>query len=691
MIELINVSKSYYIKNKKIAALNNVSISFPNNGLIFITGKSGSGKTTLLNVIGGLDTFDSGSFKFQGNIISDFNENSWSKYRNSYVGYIFQDDNLLEEFNVYENISLPLGFQRNIPIDESISKALDEVGLKDYEARKINELSGGQKQRVAIARSLVKQSKVLLADEPTGSLDSETSEDIFKLLKRLSKTQLIIVVSHDISSAEKYGDEIIEIKDGNIIKNTKTTKKSGTRTPLNLKKGKIDSKCKLKLSINSFLRKPFRFLVLLFLCTFGFSLMAGAIKFCFWNPEQVEEQLLSSQTIVYVSRTAIEVESDNYFHMMQERKFDDKSINDFCSLFPGVQLISYGADYPNDVYVRYYSEPSIRESTYYGGIQTRYLNCNQQMLEKMGFTLEAGTYPSDDWELSDIGITKHMFEMFKLFGFYNYDKNTGIESKVEIKSYKDIIGLKSYTGNTIKCIIDTHEDLEQFSQIKNYALGVSQTYNASYETSNYYNFFTKTCFQCSIFLSPNYQLISEEKDYIALLYDEDIFEKYNIVSKILESNEYQFEDYYSAVLKNHTSSAYKFGKTMLIVAFTIIIFSIVLFTNFISTSILEKYKQIGILCALGADKKSIMSVFVLQNILTGTVIFICSFFSIKYLVLPLLLLLGTADGFPVAWYSIGAIDYVLIFAAIISSSIISSTIPFVKFWKKSPREIICGK
>ena len=213
MISIKNVTKIYKSKKgKDTIALDNISLQFANKGLVFIVGKSGSGKSSLLNIIGGLDKYNSGEIIFDG--FNEFKDKDYDYYRNSQVGFVFQDFNLIPEYNVYQNIELSLSLQKKHTSKFQIDKYLNIVGLENIGNRTIDELSGGQRQRVSIARALIKNSKIILADEPTGSLDSITSKQIFELLKQLSKYKLVIVVSHDIESAKLYADRIIQITDG---------------------------------------------------------------------------------------------------------------------------------------------------------------------------------------------------------------------------------------------------------------------------------------------------------------------------------------------------------------------------------------------------------------------------------------------------------------------------------------------
>ncbi len=204
-------------KGVPVMALDKVSITFPETGMVFLLGKSGSGKSTLLNVLGGLDNYNGGEIKIKGVSSKEFKQKHFDSYRNTYVGFIFQEYNVLDEFTVGANIALAIELQNRKAEDSEVNKILKEVDLEGFANRKPNELSGGQKQRVAIARALVKNPQIIMADEPSGALDSNTGKQIFDTLKKLSKEKLVIVVSHDREFAETYADRIIELSDGKVI------------------------------------------------------------------------------------------------------------------------------------------------------------------------------------------------------------------------------------------------------------------------------------------------------------------------------------------------------------------------------------------------------------------------------------------------------------------------------------------
>ncbi len=218
MLEIRNITKVYRSKaGMNVKALDDVSIRFPETGMVFLLGKSGSGKSTLLNVIGGLDSCDSGEFIIMGKSSKDFAGSDFDAYRNTFLGFIFQEYNILDDFTVGANIGLALQLQGKKATNEAIEAILEEVDLVGYAHRKPNELSGGQKQRVAIARALVKDPQIIMADEPTGALDSNTGKQVFDTLKNLSRTKLVLIVSHDRDFAERYADRIIELSDGRIV------------------------------------------------------------------------------------------------------------------------------------------------------------------------------------------------------------------------------------------------------------------------------------------------------------------------------------------------------------------------------------------------------------------------------------------------------------------------------------------
>jgi putative ABC transport system permease protein len=259
MLELNEVSKTY-ANNRKIIALNNIDLSFPNRGLIFVIGKSGSGKSTLLNLIGGIDNCTSGEIRFNGRNVCDFNSKQIDNYRNYHVGFVFQEFNLIDQLSVRDNISLPLEIQNysQIELIREVERSLIEVDMTEFINRKASDLSGGEKQRIAIARALIKKPEIILADEPTGNLDSENGLKILGLLKELSKERLVVVVTHDREFAIQFADRIVELSDGEIKSDKNMTKVDFYKNDITIdnskssKKGNISIRLLLKF-LHSFL------------------------------------------------------------------------------------------------------------------------------------------------------------------------------------------------------------------------------------------------------------------------------------------------------------------------------------------------------------------------------------------------------------------------------------------------------
>lgn len=218
MLVLKDIFKEYRSENSVVPALQGISLSFRKNEFVCILGQSGCGKTTLLNIIGGLDRYTTGDLVINGRSTKFFRDRDWDAYRNHSVGFVFQSYNLIPHQSVLANVELALtlsGVSRSERRKRAV-EALKSVGLEDQIQKKPNQLSGGQMQRVAIARALVNNPDILLADEPTGALDSATSVQVMEILKEVAKQRLVIMVTHNPELAEKYATRIIRLLDGKV-------------------------------------------------------------------------------------------------------------------------------------------------------------------------------------------------------------------------------------------------------------------------------------------------------------------------------------------------------------------------------------------------------------------------------------------------------------------------------------------
>ncbi len=251
MLRLKDITKNYKVGNGEIRVLKGLSVSFRKSEFVSILGPSGCGKTTTLNIVGGLDKYTSGDLIIAGKSTKNFSDRDWDIYRNHRIGFIFQSYNLIPHQTVLGNVELALtisGIGKEERVARSL-KALEKVGLKGEEYKRPNQLSGGQCQRVAIARALVNEPDILLADEPTGALDSKTSVQIMDLIKEISKDKLVIMVTHNGEIAEQYSNRIIRLVDGEIVEDTNPyTEQEEIEESKVISKNKIEKKSKAKMS-----------------------------------------------------------------------------------------------------------------------------------------------------------------------------------------------------------------------------------------------------------------------------------------------------------------------------------------------------------------------------------------------------------------------------------------------------------
>ncbi len=261
MLELKDIRKSYKVGGKEQVVLKGITTKFRKNEFTSILGASGSGKTTLLNIIGGLDKYDYGDLIIDGNSTSDYRDSDWDSYRNYRVGFIFQSYNLIMHQSVLSNVEMALTLSGVSKSERKkrATEALIKVGLKDHINKKPNQLSGGQMQRVAIARALVNNPEIILADEPTGALDSETSVQIMELIKDIAKDKLVIMVTHNPEIAKQYSTRIVELKDGVIVKDSNPVKNDKEENEdKKIKRTSMSLLTSLALSFNNLLTKKGR-------------------------------------------------------------------------------------------------------------------------------------------------------------------------------------------------------------------------------------------------------------------------------------------------------------------------------------------------------------------------------------------------------------------------------------------------
>ena len=308
MLKLNNVKKDYKTGDFVQHALKGISLSFRENEFVAILGPSGSGKTTLLNIIGGLDRYSKGDLIIDGKSTKKFKDKDWDAYRNHAIGFVFQSYNLIGHISVLENVEMGMtlsGESASVRRKKALS-LLEKVGLKEHANKKPNQLSGGQMQRVAIARALANDPKIILADEPTGALDSKTSTQIMELIKEISKDKLVIMVTHNRELAESYATRIVEMKDGELLNDSKPFKSDDKTGNLKIQKTSMSFWTALKLSFGNIRTKKGRTFLTAFASSIGIigiALILSLSNGFNIEVENFEQDSLSQSPIMITNQT----------------------------------------------------------------------------------------------------------------------------------------------------------------------------------------------------------------------------------------------------------------------------------------------------------------------------------------------------------------------------------------------------
>ena len=329
MLEIKNISKSYVTGTFTQKALDNFSLKFRREEFVSILGQSGSGKTTLLNIIGGLDKYDEGDLIINDKSTKSFKEKDWDAYRNNCIGFIFQNYNLITHISILENIEMGMTLS-GVGSKEKREKALEalrKVGLEEHAHKKPNQLSGGQMQRVAIARALATDPDIILADEPTGALDSKTSQQIMKLIKEISKDKLVIMVTHNRQLAEEYSTRIVELKDGKLISDSNPIKKvEKDAETFSIRKTAMSFLTALKLSFNNIKTKKGRTALTAFASSIG--IIGIALILSLSNGFKIEidnfEKDSLSEAPIIISQQSMKLDEETILKMQDQHQSAEK-------------------------------------------------------------------------------------------------------------------------------------------------------------------------------------------------------------------------------------------------------------------------------------------------------------------------------------------------------------------------------
>ena len=401
MLTLKNVKKSYTTGDFTQVALDGVSLNFRENEFVAILGPSGSGKTTCLNVIGGLDKYDSGDLIINGKSTKEFSDSEWDSYRNNSVGFIFQSYNLIGHLDIVSNVEMGMtlsGISSKIKRQKAL-EALERVGLKNHIHKKPNQLSGGQMQRVAIARALANDPKIILADEPTGALDTKTSVQIMELIKEISKEKLVIMVTHNPELAKDYADRIVEFRDGNIVSDSNPLKSETKKEEYSLKKTSMSFFTALKLSAMNIKTKKGRTFLTALASSIGIIGIAVILSLSNGFDKKIaetQEDTLSEYPIT-ISRQAQEISKEAIESKREEMKkkitgSSDKVDSDEVYLYDSSDNMVTHTNNISDDYIEYIKniDPEIVDSIGY----TRIASMN--LLRKVGDEIKPITFSADD-------------------------------------------------------------------------------------------------------------------------------------------------------------------------------------------------------------------------------------------------------------------------------------------------------
>ena len=439
MIELLKVNKVYHTNTDDVTALKNVSMKLYDDQLTFIVGGSGSGKSTLLNCISGLDSIDSGTIFF--NETEKMNNNNYK-----YIGLVFQEHHLIESLSVYENLRLVLS-EDNAPL---IKMVLSEVELSNIENKIVNTLSGGEKQRVSIARALLKNSNILLCDEPTGSLDQNNTDNIFRILKKLSKKIQIIVVSHDEKSASKYGDRIIRLHDGEVIEDTTLIDSAKEyKSPVNdNQKPHLPIKLLGKISIKYILSRPVisLFMIILTLFSFIFVGLSYSIK-DIDSEKKIVQSMMDNQVKNFSFQKKIYCDEDQSYiinlgedDVLEIKELTNKNI---------YNIYSFRDNYLTNICTS-------NGGNLYFNTLSGYAEINRDFINDFRLTLY-GELPQNN---NEVVITKYLFSAMQTCGIYKSDSLFFPSSEDEVLGeYLEV----DYSSYKICGVLDTNFDLSRYS------------------------------------------------------------------------------------------------------------------------------------------------------------------------------------------------------------------------------------
>lgn len=729
MIETRELSKTYKMGRKSVQAVNSVSLRLPDTGMVFVVGKSGSGKTTLLNLLGGLDKPTGGEILLDGKSAEQFTDRDFEAYRNSCVGFVFQEYQLLESYTVGVNVKIAAELQGRTVERSEVEEIFRRLELTDENGdtlydRHVSELSGGQRQRVAIARAMIKSTKILLADEPTGALDSQTGEDLYRLLKELSGGMLLVIVTHDVDSAERYGDRIIEMRDGKIRSDRVigSGADDASMAPKNndvqrqMVPGKMPIGRAIVMGLSGLRHNRFRLVLSILIAVISLVFMGFSLV------TQTADFLISEMNTAYShGRRMVILSGDSDSRVT--KVFTKGVVTSYTV------STSYLADEQIEILAQYTNiiKTSTPSRFSYGYIAWDNLS-NYEKLNPYNFltlktpikrlvALDPETGEEDamltrDARLSEdtecrlpqnteeIAITDYHATMFMRMGYVdNSDGGTG--ETYAIEKPDDLIGLQ-IEGLTICGIYETEEDQAEVQEEFDIDSKSDMEITETSMKSQFFDSYTLAWFDGEHIMT--YGFVHE--DYISgssmLLYklsgkksqDKKIFREMTYSETTVEEK----DSYTSTETTNWSiqiDTAYSgYGEAteflyeesiqafFVVVAVIFLVFSLLILTNFLTANLKYREREIGILRSMGAGKSAIFKVTLSESFAVALMNFALSLLGVGIACI----VVNTMYNFWV--YGIGWMTALVLFAVCFGMSALCTLLPVSHTMKKNPVDII---
>ena len=538
MLELKHIKKSYKIGDFEQQALRDIQLNFQKNEFVAILGPSGSGKTTLLNIIGGLDRYDSGDLIINQKSTKDFKDRDWDAYRNNCIGFIFQSYNLIHHMDILNNVEMGMTLS-GVSSKERRKKAIEvltRVGLKDHIHKKPNQLSGGQMQRVAIARALANDPDIILADEPTGALDSKTSVQIMDLIQEIAKDKLVIMVTHNSELAHTYANRVIEMKDGKVISDTeKEIDNSANEETYQIRKTSMNFLTALHLSLNNIRTKKGRTILTAFASSIGIIGIALILSLSNGFDRQIdifEQNTLSSLPII-ISKQSMDLNEETMSQLEEDFSSSETDYPDIDYVIP-VQTMKDEYTHTNAITDDYVTYIENMDSQSVAGISYTYA-VGLNLLQKID-----GKVKLLDTQNLSIQSLPHTL-------------SDGVESVVDMH-YDVLAGRIATEKDEIVLVVDSKNQVSE--DILN-ALGIQSEENISFDTLlnstiklaynddyyvNYGNYYLPSSDLESVYNNPNnltlkvVGILRLKSDFPSYAGSSGIFYTNDLLNDVLEKN-----------------------------------------------------------------------------------------------------------------------------------------------------------